>query len=87
MLVPLLVVVDADATQNESIVYRCKHTLAIALHRCRGIRKTVQIFQGSQALGKLRWPAVARQVEETRQVLEIYHGYASPGELELTLVK
>ena len=73
MLVLLLVVVDAAATHNESIVRRCKHVLAIALHRCRGIRKTVQIFQGSQAFGRLRWRAVAQPVEEALQLLAGCH--------------
>ena len=86
MFLPLLVVVDAAPAHNESRVRRCKHMLAIVLHCCREIRKTVQIVQGSQALGRLRSQAVAQPVEEALQVLEGCHGSASPGELELALL-
>ena len=76
MSVLLRVVLDAAGAHNESIVHRCGHTLAIAFHYCREINKTVQIVQGSQALGRLRWPVVAQPVEEALQVLEGCHGSA-----------
>ena len=59
---------------------RCRATpSAWWRHRCGGTRcgKTVQIFQGSQAHGRLRWPAVAQPVEKALQVLEVCPAHCS----------